>query len=347
VKSSRPGEGAGRRRRTQLWGAIAIACLLTATACSGGSRDDAEDDAGSNGGDSAVVTDAMTEVTEVDLPTEPFTQPTGKHILIMPCGSAGQGCVNEANEATRVAESLGWTVDNIDGKLDPTVWNQTVKQAADAGVDGIISVSADPNLMAEAMAVVATKDIPFVLTEQTPGDDDVEGIDVYIAPDPKVGGADVAEWMIADSDGKANVLVLDFPGYTNVQQRATAIVETLESDCEGCTVEKVDVAVQTMGTTLTPQVTSLLQSNPEQMAQLKTGEMAADLATPTWLAAWLAIDQLGRLMASEETQKFWPLPQRIFSEGNIDDAPTEASDKGWNTGVDYESLFNDLWGTSE
>lgn len=368
-------------RDPMVWGVAAGATLLVLSGCSGGSLAE-----GSDGGDvSEVLTDAMKPVTEVDGPTAAFKQPSDKHILILSCGSSGQGCVNEAEEEKKVAESLGWTVDVVDGKLDPTVWNQVIKQAAETGIDGIIAVSSDPNLFAEAMEVVAAKDIPFVLTQQAPGAQDVAGIDTYIAPDPKVGGADVAEWIIADSDGKADVLILDFPGFTNVNQRAATIKERLESDCPDCKVRVSDVAPATIGTNLAPLVTNQLQQNPgtdyiwgsddccvsfmlqgiqqagktnevklasmtgypEQMTQLKTGELSAELASPTFYAAWLAIDTVGRLMAGEETEKFWRLPQRIWTDGTIADAPPEVFEVGWNTEVDYESKFQELWGVSE
>ncbi len=380
TKSSRRGQVRTWRKPT-VWGVSVSATLLVLTACSGGSLDEGS----KTSGVSDVLTDAMKPVTEVAGPTEAFQQPADKHVLILSCGSSGQGCVNEAEEEKKVAESLGWTVDVVDGKLDPTVWNQVVKQAAETGIDGIIAVSSDPNLFAEAMEVVAARDIPFVLTQQAPGDQDVAGIDTYIAPDPKVGGTDVAEWIIADSDGKADVLILDFPGFTNVNQRAAAIKKSLESDCADCRVRTADVAPATIGTNLAPLVTNQLQQNPgidyiwgsddccvsfmlqgiqqagktgevklasmtgypEQMTQLKTGELAAELASPTFYAAWLAVDSLGRLMADEKTEKFWRLPQRIWTDGTIADAPPEVFKVGWNTEADYESKFEELWGVSK
>lgn len=369
---------ARRRRGTVLSGLVAAALL---TACSGGSADEgATDNAGS---DSAVITDAMAPVTELDAPTKPFTPPKSKRVLIMPCGSSGQGCVDEANEEKRVAEMLGWTVEVADGKLDPTVWNQVVKQAADRGVDGIIAVSADPNLFGEAMTAVKQKKIPFVLTQQPPGDKDVKGIGAYVATDPVPGGEAVADWIIADSDGKANVMLLDFPGFAAVQARTKAIANKLKSDCKECVVKTVPVSVQTMSTSLTPLVTSRLQQDPtigyvwgsddccvsfmqqgiqvagkssdvkllsmtgypDQMSQIKTGEMAGELATPTMYASWLAVDTLGRLMADEPLEKnFWAVPQRIFTRDNLDDAPKSVFKKGWNTEADYESMFKKLWG---
>ena len=365
--------------RELIWGAIASASLLILTACSGGTVASGTD----KSSNSSAVTDAMKPVTTLDMPTKPFTQPKGKHILIMPCGSAGQGCVNEANVEKQVAESLGWRVDVVDGKLDPTTWNQVVKQAADSGVDGIIAVSADPNLYTEAMAKVKAKAIPFVLTQQPPGPNDVEGVGAYVATDPVPGGEDVAEWIKADSNGKANVLVLDFPGFAALQTRTRSIVDNLKADCSGCKVEKVDVSVQTMSTSLTPLVTSRLQKNPDidyiwgsddccvsfmqqgiqlagrsssvkllsmtgypdQMKQLKTGEMAAELASATPFSGWLAVDSLGRLMAGEQLERnFWPVPQRIWSTKSIGEAPDSVFKVGWNTDVDYEPMFKKLWG---
>lgn len=327
----------------------------------------------------------MKPVTEVNMPTEPFNPPTGKRILVMPCGSAAPGCTTEAEETKSTAESLGWTVDMVDGKLDPTVWNQAVKQAAESGVDGIISISADPNLYADAMQVVAAKNIPFVIVGQAPRPSDVRGIGTYLATDPQKSGVDVAEWFIADSQGKANVLLLDFPGYPDLNKRGEVITDTLKSDCPDCTVVKVEAAPTTMGTDLAPLITNQLQKNPninyiwgfeditasfiqqgirqagksdtvklasssgypDRLSQLKTGEMSAELATPISFESWLAVDSLGRLMAGVPAERSWHLPQRILTNGNIDETSPEVLKEGWNTEIDYKTMFKKLWGMTK
>jgi ribose transport system substrate-binding protein len=385
VNSFHRGRSTSGRSRVRFWGAVVTASLLTLTACSGGSADESADEPSSNDADSAVVTDAMGPVTEAQLPTEPFTPPTGKHIVIMPCGGAGAGCPDEAKVEKAVAESLGWTVDVIDGKNDPTVWNQIVKQAVDSGADGIIAVAADPNLYADAMTAVAAKDVPFVLTQQTPFDGDVEGIDTYVAADPPVGGKDAAEWIIADSGGKGHVLLLDIPGYKGLGQRITTIADTLGSDCSDCVVYKEDMTVATLGTSLAPLVTTQLQQHPDiqyiwasddccvsfiqqgiqqagktdsvkvmsvsgypdYMTQVKDGKLAFELASPTLgLTSWVAVDSLARVMAGVPTEKFWAMPQRIWTQENIDEAPAEVYEKGWDVEFDYQSQFKKLWGIS-
>lgn len=367
-------------RAGALIGSLMVASLVL-VGCSGGVGD--EQTAGTDAAGSAVTVDAMNPVTEVEAPTEAFAQPEGKHILVLSCGSAGQGCINEATETKKVAESLGWTADLVDGKLDPTVWNQVVKQAAESGVDGIIAVSADPNLMADAMAVVEANGIPFVITNQVPTDEDVAGITTYIAPDPVAGGEQVGEWIIADSGGTANVLLLDLPGYYSAVTRTATIGETLAADCPDCEVSTADVPVQTMGTSLAPLVTSRLQQNPdidyvwspddccvsfvyqgiqqagrtsdvkvvstggfpEQFPNLESGQLAADQATPVLYESWLSIDSLGRAMAGLPVETYWPVPQRLWTAGNIAEAEEEQYQTGWNLDLDYEAMFRELWGS--
>ncbi|MCU1479338.1 MAG: Monosaccharide transporter substrate-binding protein family [Subtercola sp.] len=364
------------RRGVVLGAAIAIATLSLA-GCTG-----SVGAAGPTASNSTVVVDAMNPVTQVKAPTEAFAQPTDKHILILYCGSSGQGCVAEANETKAVAESLGWKVDMLDGKLDPTVSNQLLKQAAQTGVDGIIDISADPNLMADAMAVVQAKNIPFVLTAQVPTDKDVAGVDTYLGADPVSGGKDLANWIAADSNGKANVLLLNLPGYYSAETRTATIAEKLKSDCSGCVVQEADIPVQTMGTSLAPLVTSRLQQNPntdyvvspddcclsfidqgiqqanktssikvvseqgfpDQLANIAAGTLAADQATPLLYESWLSIDSLGRLMAGLPTEKFWAMPQRLWTTANIGEAPQEVFTSGWNLDFDYQSMFKKLWG---
>jgi ribose transport system substrate-binding protein len=324
----------------------------------------------------------MNPVTQFDGPTQPFKPPTGKRIMILSCGSAGQGCPLEAKAVQQAAELLGWKVDMVDGKLDPTVWNQTVKQEVDSGVDGIIAIAADPNLYTDAMAAVRAKEVPFVLTFQRPKAGDVEGVNTYVGWDPIKGGKDVGDWMIADSGGKTNPLVLNLTGYTDSVALSDTIANTVGSDCKDCKVYRADIAVQTLGTSLAPLVTSQLQQHPDvnyvwaaddccasfvaqgiqqagksssvklvsvaglpdQLARIKSGQVAADLSTAYGYSAWLDVDSLGRAMAGQPVQQYWPIPQRLWTTGNIDQATPQMIQSGWDAEFDYQSNFKKLWG---
>ncbi|MET0453960.1 MAG: sugar ABC transporter substrate-binding protein [Mycobacterium sp.] len=371
-----------RRMTLRPWqrraaGVVAIGAALILTGCSSSAGG-----AGPVGSASTATVDAMKPVTEVDGPTEAFTPTPGKRILVLVCGSGGQGCALEGDEQKRAAEALGWQVDLVDGQLDPKVWNQAVQQAVDSGVDGIIAISADPNLYGAAMESVRAKNVPFVLTNQTPQQSDVQGIDTYIATDPVKGGNDVTDWIVADSGGQAKVLLLDLPGYRDAMTRTKTIDDDLAKDCPGCVVYRSDISVQTMGTSLAAQVTSQLQQHPDvdyvwsaddaaasfvaqgiqqagrgssvklvsmggfpdQLARVQTGQVAADLATATPYTAWLAVDSLARIIAGQPAEPYWPIPQRLWTTANIAEGDEQMLDVGWDTDFDFMNAFKTMWG---
>lgn len=326
---------------------------------------------------------AMKAVTAFVGPAESFQAPKNKHIMVLVCGNTGYGCVREGNAVKEAAEELGWTADLVDGRLDPTVWNRAVKQAVDSGIDGIVSVASDPNLMGEAMQRVAAEKVPFVMLGQTPKDGDAPGVQTWIRPDTAEGGKAVAQWIKADSDGKGNVLILDLPDFTDIMKRHDTITSTLKSECPGCTVHRAEVASQTIGTSLAPLVTSQLQQRPDttyvwgpddsvgdfvaqgiqqagktaavkllstsgttpsSVARLKNGTQAADLLFPDDYMGWLAVDSLARGIAGEPVEKLWDAPQRLFTGKNIGEAPADLAKVGWSTEFEYKPEFRKLWG---
>jgi ABC-type sugar transport system substrate-binding protein len=115
---------------------------------------------------------------------------------------------------------------------------------------------------------------------------------------------------------------------------------------DDCCISFVQQGIQVAGKSSSVKLLSMT-GYPDQMAQLKTGEVTAELATATPYSAWLAVDTLGRLMAGEPLEKtFWTVPQRIWSSDSIGEAPKSVYKVGWETEVDYKAAFNKLWGKS-
>ncbi|MGE0221486.1 sugar ABC transporter substrate-binding protein [Mycolicibacterium sp.] len=367
----------GRRCRASSIGAITAAAVVLVAGCTTGG-------ATTPGGASAeaVQLESMAPVTTFHGPTEPFRPVAGKHIMILACGNLGRACIRLADGAKEAVESMGWTADVVDGRLDPTVWNRAVKQAVDSGVDGVIDVSGDPNLMGEAMAAVHAKDVPFVMMMQTPKPGDLPGVDSWVRPDAVKGGNDVGTWIAGDSGGQGSVLVIDAPEYADIMMRNDSLVDTLGEQCPGCTVHRVSISAQTMGTTLAPTVTSQLQQNPdvtyvwspddaysnfvaqgiqqagkttgiklvsgagepEAFDRIKNGSQAADLATPNNYAGWLAADTLARVISGQPVQELWDVPQRFFTSANVGDGDFTS---GWDVEFDYKTVFKELWGVGQ
>ncbi|WP_345420855.1 sugar ABC transporter substrate-binding protein [Pseudonocardia xishanensis] len=324
----------------------------------------------------------MKPVTTFVGPTESFTPVKDKHIMVLVCGNFGKACIRLGEGAKQAAESLGWRVDMVDGRLDPTVWNRAVKQAVDAGIDGIVSVAADPNLMGEAMAAVNAKHVPFVMISQSPKPGDVPGVRSWIRPDAVKGGTDVGTWIAADSGDKGSALLIDLPDYADIMKRNDAIADTLTKTCQECTVHRVTGSSQTVGTSLAPLVTSQLQQHPdvnyvwspddavsnfvaqgiqqagksatvklvsgagepEALAKIKAGTHAADLASPNNFMGWLAGDALIRAISGVPVQDVWDVPQRFFSAVNINDGGPDLTEVGWNVEFDYRDQLKKMWG---
>lgn len=372
-----------RNWRTRAAGAVIVGVSLTVAACSGTGVTSPTATSAAAATDRGVVLDSMKPVTvNPDAPTEPFKPAAHKHIMIMTCGNAGAGCVRIAQGAKEAAEAIGWTADVVDGRFDPTVQNAAVLQAVHAGVDGIISVAADPNLMSQAMALVAAKKVPFVVASQTPSAHDVPGVDSWVSPDPVQSGKNAAEWVQKDSAGKAKILIVDLPGFADIGTRNGTLVAGLRSDCAQCVIYRVNGSAQTMGTSLAPQVTSQLQQHPdttyvwspddalsdfiaqgirqagktssvklvsrsgspEELTRIKEGTAAADGAAPDNYGGWLAFDSLARAISGVTVKNYVIEPERWFSAANIDGAPSDMLVKGWNVDFDYRAAFKTMWG---
>lgn len=325
---------------------------------------------------------SMEPVTKWVGPTQPFKPPAHKHIMILLCGAQGGGCVREAAGAVAATKALGWTATVVDGKFDPTTWNQAIKQAADSGVDGIIDLAGNPNLLGDAMAAVRAHHVPLVLMSQSPTPSDVAGIDSYIRPDPVAAGRDVAQWIAVNSRGNAHVLIVDVPGYPDILIRDNTIVSSLKSECKQCVVYRISIAAAAFATALASSVTSQLQAHPdinyvwspddalsdfiqqgiqqagktttvklvsgagapEILRTIKTGQDAADLATGDQFEGWLAFDSLARVIAGVPVQKLWSDPQRMWTAANINQAPAQMFTSGWDPEFNYMANFEKLWG---
>lgn len=374
----------GKKPRVSAWRirSLVVAALCAVTALTACTTDAAGSSSPGAASANSVTLESMNAVTEFTGSTEPFTPAANKHIMILVCGNLGRACIRLADGAKEAFEAMGWTAELVDGRLDPTVWNRAIKQAVDAGVDGIVSVAANPNLMGEAMAAVQAKNVPFVMISQSPQDGDVAGVQSWIRPDAVKGGNDVGTWIAGDAGGQGSVLVLDTPEYADIMMRNDALVAAVERDCPDCTINRVRISTQTMGTSLAPTVTSQLQQHPdvtyvwspddaysnfvaqgiqqagksasvklvsgagepEAFGRIESGTQAADLATPNNYLGWLAGDSLARVISGQPVQEVVDVPQRFFTVANINDSTSNLTEAGWDVEFDYKPVFTSMWG---
>lgn len=160
----------------------------------------------------------------------------GKHVAYV--------SANEQNDAERewgkaiveAAEKAGWKVTVIDGRGSPVSWLAGMNQAISLKVDGIIT-SADARSLADPIKQANAQGIPVVGIHSagTPGPQPDLGLFTNIQQDPKAIGQAQADWVIANSGGKARVVITTSGEYAIAMVKAIAVKDRLAS-CDGCEV---------------------------------------------------------------------------------------------------------------
>ena len=133
-------------------------------------------------------------------------------------------------------EKLGWNVTVIDGKGSPTSWLSGMNQAIALKPDGI-ALFADAASLQDPIKAGVAQGIKFVGLHAAglPGPQPDLNLFVNIQEDPREIGKAEADWAIADSGGKAHVVVLSHNEYAIAKVKSTATKDEIEK-CPGCKV---------------------------------------------------------------------------------------------------------------
>ena len=132
------------------------------------------------------------------------------------------------------AQRLGWDVTVIDGKGSPTSWLAGMNQAIALKPNGI-ALFADAASLQDPIKAGVAQGIKFVGLHAAglPGPQPELNLFVNIQEDPREIGKAEADWAIADSNGKARVVVLTHNEYAIAKVKSTATKDEIEK-CAGC-----------------------------------------------------------------------------------------------------------------
>ena len=272
------------------------------------------------------------------------------------------------------AEVLGWDVTVIDGAGDPALMTQGILRAIDEGADGSLGASVPDGLVTTALAKARAAGIPVVSvgSGNTPSDTGFNA-EINSAEFNILMGSSEAYYAIADSDGTANVLVLNSTSDVSAGRIYDATIAVLK-ECPGCTFETLDFTTADTGQPLAALVTTALARNPdinyiageysaaaESAAQaieasgrsiklLSTGGERANMnliakgtqemttAISVAYAGWFGVDTMNRIMNGAPIVPYTP-PVRILYSGNL-----PSGDSAWDGDEDYKAPFKEIWG---
>jgi ribose transport system substrate-binding protein len=166
--------------------------------------------------------------------------------------------------ANPAAKALGLKVEVCDGKGQPAEWARCYSRFIGEKVDVIVSQSVDPKILKSSIAAANKANIPVVTTSSNfPGAPLWPGT---AAEDPqpfKEVGKAIGDFIVADSDGKANALIITSNEVYTAPAQAKATTDELKKYCpKTCKVKVVDVPIGQWGDKIPTVVQSELTQNP-------------------------------------------------------------------------------------
>jgi ribose transport system substrate-binding protein len=260
---------------------------------------------------SGIVAEAQTQLDRLykgtyELPSPDGPKPTpGKKVWVIAVGQAALSSVYATQGFVQAAKEVGWEAKVVDGKFDPSVWQAGIRQAIAAKADGIWVYSFDCESAKAALVEAKRANIPVALTagEDCKGTSPVTHVDGYNAPYDNgiIGtgpgsftdwsrsfGAATAWWLVAKSEGKAQVIQF----IENDLLTTTLIGEGAKEVLEKCPDCKILDAVKFAGTEFGPPLQQKAQQailkNPQANA------IHANYDTPVTGGIAAAVRESGR-----------------------------------------------------
>lgn len=280
--------------------------------------------------------------------------------------------------------SVGVQLRVCDAKGNPQDAASCLGQAVDAHAAAVIAGGFPDQYSPVAFKAVRDAGIPLLYTLVTP----VKSTDPkrvgYISPDLFELESLNANWVIADSDAKAHVLVVEATDNPDliawVQQGALA---KYKATCSGCAVQVVTTNVADLDK-LPSLVTAALVADPSinyvqvafddrlqatlqgiqasgskvkvvsedgtlsAMQSLATGNLlAAEVGYDTQSFSWYSADRVLRMMANQDAGDYTLPIRRLFtkeSAAKLSLTPAAEVSGEWYGTADYRSGLKALWG---
>lgn len=321
----------------------------------------------------AEATRVPTEIASAKLGK--FTPKPGASIFYINCDMAVEGCANQYRATAKAAEVLGYDIELCDGKFAADTAMTCFTNAVNANPDVIVTNGLGRDLVPEGIEAAKKAGIP-VVGSFTPNKEGINE-DANVAFDNgTTQGELIADWVIADSGGNANVLWLGETALSVDVQRKAAFEERMAA-CESCDVSDIQFTNTTLQTTLPQQLQAELQSNPDINYIVGTFDGAAlvatdavrsagkadsikvagmdgnapnmelvkkddiqkvDLTTGTTEPGWAVADVVARLYSGEDVPKDVPVTNVLVTPQNIGEVGLQ-----YVGPPNLEEQFKELW----
>lgn len=384
-----------RRRSGVRWVTAALALTLGLTACGssgGGGASSSGSGSGSSSGSKTDYKAALTAARQMvpgtfTGPTVAAKAPAGIKIAAITCYSILEGCVIPAEGIRKAAASIGWQERTFDGGGTPTSQNTQILNAVSWGAKVIALIAITPT--AVQTGLTAAKKAGVLIVSGSSGISSPNA-DVAppagqvwpafdVSPDYKSLGEHLANWVIADSKGKANIGLYGDKEFDSINAQEKGVVPAMKA-CTTCKSSDVMYFTATqIATNLGPQTVNYVRTHPDvtylysafdppaaaQVQALQTAGLgknvkivsalgnaqnlkfvkagqvqAADAAYDNIYMGYAIVDQSIRLL--DKKPLIEPKGEGLPFQV-LDASNLPGTDKSWTAPYDYQSKFTALW----
>jgi ribose transport system substrate-binding protein len=305
--------------------------------------------------------------------------PKGKTIVYMQCTDGGQ-CLLIGQGVEAAAAAAGWNVKILDfQESNPATLVAGLKTALQYHPVATILVGEPYALWSSVVPSYSQAKVALL------------PIAVGSAPTtstvlPQVNGttfqeeqgSTLANWVIADSDGKAHVLVQMVPAYAVLSSFLTSFQATINSRCPDCSVSTVDATIQQVDANQTNGlIVAAIQKNPainylissdsvfigglpqalagaglanrvkiggssygtEQISDIKAGTESAWTGQASEYSGWLAVDTILRSSEGMAAHEVG-LPDQLITKADVDSLKSTTY---YVPPFDYPGQFAKMW----
>jgi ribose transport system substrate-binding protein len=371
-------------------GAVLLAAVpMLLAGCSSDSSDDTAGDSSttsaSGSSDTAWLDDAKAVAEKAaTVPTTinaaangPVKPPASMDLFFIGCDQSIPGCVAQVQGVQEAAEVLGYDVEVCDAKSDTASFQNCFSQAVNAKPDVIVNNARPASDAAESYADAHEADIPVIgqFTSEKPDPETGNAAEVgYVCG---LEGELLGNYIVAQSEGKANVAVFADTVYRCNGQRAEG-VEAAIKKCTTCEITVDRYSAATAVTDLPPALQAKIQSSPDLSWIVATpgfsGVMAADairqagkegsisvgtfdgdaptlalvraedivkadVASGVYENGWTVVDVAMRLANGQDVPDLIENPTQLLM--NVDSAPADGTFEGADG---FRDQFKELWG---
>ena len=196
----------------------------------------------------AYVAEAKAYVARISKPQPPWDGPTAgpaaqpkKTVVYVSADQNNGGALGVGRAVEEAAKVIGWSFHLIDGQGTAAGRSAALQQAANLKPNGIILGTVDAKEQAAALKQIAAKGIKIVGWHALgkPGPAPAQQLFTNIATDPREVAKAAALYAVADSNGKAAVVIFTDPAYEMGIAKSDAMAKEVRK-CAGCSVLSVE-----------------------------------------------------------------------------------------------------------